>query len=187
MRKLIALSIIVGCSASVPLIYQTKPELFQALVRDQLSSAKEVEAEQEPLLASARVPVREQKQLTGRRVEVPMDSRGHFLAEFKINGRRTTAMIDTGATLVAFNETTARRLGIQLSPSEFRYQVNTANGTVSAASAKIDSLQIGRIHVEDVDALVLEDKALSATLIGMSFLNRLQKFRVENGAMLLEQ
>jgi aspartyl protease family protein len=34
---------------------------------------------------------------------------------------------------------------------------------------------------------VLEDKALSSTLIGMSFLKKLAAFRVEDGAMFMEQ
>lgn len=34
---------------------------------------------------------------------------------------------------------------------------------------------------------MLEDAALDGTLVGMSFLNRLSKFQVENGALLLVQ
>ena len=49
----------------------------------------------------------------------------------------------------------------------------------------IDSLQIGRIYVENVQALVLDDKALDGTLIGMSFLKRLDKFEVADGALVL--
>ena len=51
----------------------------------------------------------------------------------------------------------------------------------------IDRLQIGRISVEDVEAVVLDDSALSGTLIGVSFLNRLAKYQVEDGALLLVQ
>lgn len=185
MHKLIALSIIVGSAASVPLVYQTNPELFETIVRDRFTEAPAQSAQ--PQLAKASQPAREHRQLTGRRVEVPMDARGHFMAEFKLNGRRVPAMVDTGATLVAVNQTTARRIGLKLSSSDFRYEVNTANGTVSAAAARIDSLQIGRIHIEDVETLVLEDKALSSTLIGMSFLKKLAAFRVEDGAMFMEQ
>ena len=51
----------------------------------------------------------------------------------------------------------------------------------------IERLQIGRILVEDVEAVVLQDKALDGTLIGVSFLKRLAKYQVENGALLLVQ
>jgi aspartyl protease family protein len=35
--------------------------------------------------------------------------------------------------------------------------------------------------------VVLEDSALAGTLVGMSFLKRLSKYEVENGAMILQQ
>ena len=51
----------------------------------------------------------------------------------------------------------------------------------------VDRLQIGRIALDDVQAVVLDDKALQTNLIGMSFLSRLGKFQVENGRLLLAQ
>jgi len=33
----------------------------------------------------------------------------------------------------------------------------------------------------------MEDSALTGTLVGMSFLKRLSKYEVENGAMILQQ
>jgi aspartyl protease family protein len=38
-----------------------------------------------------------------------------------------------------------------------------------------------------VPAVVLQDSALGGTLVGMSFLKRLSKFQVEDGAMILQQ
>ena len=95
--------------------------------------------------------------------------------------------MDTGATLVAMNLSTARRIGIKVMPPDFKYTVKTANGETRAAGATIDRLQIGRILVENVEAVVLDDDALEGTLIGVSFLNRLTKYQVENGALLLVQ
>ena len=102
-------------------------------------------------------------------------------------GARVDALVDTGATLVAINVSTAKRIGINLAPADFKYQVETANGTARAASAMIDNLQIGRIYVENVQAIVLDDKALDGTLIGMSFLKRLDKFEVADGTLVLTQ
>lgn len=183
-NRLIALSIFAGCAASVPVIYQINPDRFHAML-DRPADPVPVVAEAN--LVSARMPQQPPKQATGRRVAVSMDPSGHFVAEFKLNGRRVEAMVDTGATLVAINRSTARRIGIALKSEDFKYRVNTANGPVAAASARIDALQIGRIHVENVDAVVLDDRSLNNTLVGMSFLNRLAKYRVEGGALLLEQ
>jgi aspartyl protease family protein len=183
-RKLIALSIAVGCSASVPTLYQTNPDLFHALFS---GGEKQQELATKTNFVAARFAEPAQKQLTGRRVQIGMGPRGHFIAEFKINGRKVEAMVDTGATLVAMNRSTARRVGIELSPSDFKYSVSTAKGEAKAAAARIKALQIGRIHVEDIEAVVLDDKSLNSTLIGMSFLKRLGEFRVEGELMLLEQ
>jgi aspartyl protease family protein len=48
-------------------------------------------------------------------------------------------------------------------------------------------MQIGRIAVDHVQALVLEDGLLKDTLVGMSFLNRLEKFQIADGSLLLSQ
>ena len=108
---------------------------------------------------------------------VNADARGHFTSAFKFNGRQVDGMIDTGATLVAINTSTARRIGISLNPSDFIHQVNTANGAIKAAVVTLDRLQIGRISVDNIQAVVLDDKALRTNLIGMSFLQKLQKYR----------
>ena len=183
-RQLLALAVIVGSAASVPLVYQSAPERFHDMASWALRPA---EPEPVPVVMLAAPRETGARQLTGRRVEIPMGPRGHYSAEFRVNGARIEAMIDTGATLVAINRSTAARLGLNLTAKDFKYKVDTANGPALAAAAVIDSLQIGRIRVEGVQAAVLEDKSLKQTLVGMSFLNRLSTFRVERGKLLLEQ
>ncbi|MCB1419268.1 MAG: TIGR02281 family clan AA aspartic protease [Notoacmeibacter sp.] len=186
LKKIVAAAIIVGSGASVPLIYESSPETFERLMAG--SPSREAAPEQ---VTVASISPKESEQVTGalsgRRHSVAMDAQGHFRDDFKLNGRRVTALIDTGATLVAINRSTARRIGIKLEKSDFKYEVNTANGVTHAASATIDRLQIGRVEMLDVKAVVLEDKALTGTLIGMSFLKRLDSFKVEGRELLLEQ
>ena len=186
LRKLLILGVCAGASAAIPILYERNPDAVHGLLR----SAVEAEAPQPVALAEIRTaqPIAPATEvLLGRKVRISADPRGHFNADFKLNGRSIDAMVDTGATLVAINLSTARRIGIQLTPADFKYEVNTANGKTRAASATIERLQIGRILVENVDAVVLDDKALDGTLIGVSFLNRLAKYQVENGALLLVQ
>ncbi len=123
----------------------------------------------------------------GRKARLTMDSRGHFVTSAKMNGRSVEVLVDTGATSVAINKKTARRLGINLKASDFKYTVNTANGTTRAASAMIDKIQIGNVTVRNVRAAVLDDKALSSTLLGMSFLGQLRSFQVKNKELILVQ
>lgn len=115
------------------------------------------------------------------------DQRGHFTTSFRINGKAVEAMIDTGASSVAINETTARRVGVRGNDLNFKYRVNTANGETPAAVVMLDRIEVGGVRVDDVQAMVLKDKALSGTLIGMTFLKKLGSYKVENGQMRLSQ
>lgn len=118
---------------------------------------------------------------------IDVNSQGHFVSQFRMNGRPIEAMVDTGATIVAINKTTARRLGISVIPADFKYEVTTANGKTMVARAVIESIEIGNVRVRNVEAAVLDDRALSGTLLGMSFLNQLRSFKVEDGELILKQ
>ena len=187
LRKLLILGILTGTSASIPIIYQANPNLVDGLLKSTLASRSATSGAQ-PQVDLASVPDKPATPMPlGRQVMVNADERGHFTSQFKLNGRQIDGMIDTGATLVAINASTARRIGISLNPSDFNRQVNTANGSIKAAVVTLDHLQIGRISVDNVQTMVLDDRALQVNLIGMSFLQRLQKYQVQNGALLLVQ
>ncbi|ENN84562.1 hypothetical protein RHSP_73249 [Rhizobium freirei PRF 81] len=115
------------------------------------------------------------------------DAGGHYQSDFTINGRPVHGMIDTGATYVTINESTARSLGFSSVDLDYRYSLQTANGTSKVAYVKLDRLEIGTIRVRDLDAMVAKDSALSTTLIGMSFMKKLNSYGVQNGALLLKQ
>ena len=122
-----------------------------------------------------------------RSLSIPRDNRGHFLTEGRIDGQRIGFMIDTGASVVALNETSAARFGLRPSRGDYTATVTTANGTIKAARTRIAMLDVGGLIVRDVDALVLPDEALSENLLGLSFLSRLRRFEYANGQMVLEQ
>lgn len=132
-------------------------------------------------------PVRQAVAPAGRKARIAADATGHFRTDFKLNGRTVPAMIDTGATVVALNRSTARRIGVSVSEADFTGFADTANGRVRVAPATIDRMAVGRIELRDVPALILDDRALSGTLVGMSFLSRLRRYSVEGGALALEQ
>jgi aspartyl protease family protein len=125
--------------------------------------------------------------LAGRSERIDADRRGHFVAQARLNGRPMPVLVDTGATLVAINESTARKLGIRLSPVDFRYRARTANGETAMAAVSIDEISVGRVVVRDVEASVLRDNSLSGVLLGMSFLKRLRRFEVDSGTLILTQ
>ena len=118
-----------------------------------------------------------------RAASIPLSREGHFTADFHINGRSVRGLVDTGATYVAINQTTARMIGLSPANSDFKHQVRTANGLAKAALVTIDRIEVGSVSVHDIEAFVLEDQALSATLIGMSFMSKLQSYRVANNRL----
>jgi len=122
-----------------------------------------------------------------RAIVVSPDPRGHFLVDGTVDGRRLRFMIDTGASVVALTARDAAMLGIHPARSEFRAEVRTANGTVRAAPAMLDRVEIGDLTVRDVAALVLPEEALSDNLLGLSFLSRLHRFEYSGGKLVLEQ
>ncbi|WP_295809542.1 TIGR02281 family clan AA aspartic protease [uncultured Nitratireductor sp.] len=189
-RKIIMLGVVVGGAGAVPALYQSDPDFYRGLLHSALEEPLTEEAKRVSVARPSRVAMPTDGKtsvLLGKKVSISADETGHYVGRFKLNGRNMKAMIDTGATYVAINADTARRIGLKLSQGDFKYEVNTANGNVRAAAATIESLQIGRIYLENVDAVVLDDRALDNVLIGMSFLNRLARYQVENRALILEQ
>jgi aspartyl protease family protein len=124
---------------------------------------------------------------SSRSVVIAPDRHGHFRVEARVDGRRLDFMVDTGASVIALTARDAARLGIRPMRSEFTATVKTANGTVQAAPAMLDAVEIDGITVRNVRALVLSDDALSENLLGLSFLSRLRRFEYARGKLVLEQ
>ena len=113
----------------------------------------------------------------GSRVNATLiaDSRGHFVAQGQINGNTVRMLVDTGATMIALPAVDAMRLGINYKNGRPAY-VNTANGTVPAYMVKLDTVKVGDIELNQVDAVV-QEQGLPVILLGMSFLNRMEMRR----------
>ncbi len=122
-----------------------------------------------------------------RSVTVSRDSRGHFQTEGRVDGRRLGFMVDTGASVIALNETSAALIGVRPRPSEYTANVSTANGSIKAARTRLAMVDIGGLVVRDVDALVLPDDALSENLLGLSYLSKLRRYEFAGGKLVMEQ
>ena len=155
-----------------------------AQMADRMTAASPALANSAPRKAAAAETV---GQAGVRSLSIPRDSRGHFLTEGRIDGQRIGFMVDTGASLIALNETSAARFGLRPSRGDYNATVSTANGTIKAARTRIAMVDIGGLVVRDVDAMVLPDEALSENLLGLSFLSKLKRFEYANGQLVLEQ
>ena len=156
---------------------------LMAQVADKMTPAPALAHPTSQNAAAAETPV----QTAGRSLSIPRDARGHFKTEGRIDGQRIGFMVDTGASVIALNETSAARFGLRPSPGDYNATVTTANGTIRGAHTRLAMVDIGGLVVRDVDAMVLPDAALSENLLGLSFLSKLKRFEYANGKMVLEQ
>jgi len=109
-------------------------------------------------------------------VTLKADTRGHFVTDGLINGGSVRFLVDTGATFVSLPAAEAQRLGIDYLRGQ-RGSMQTANGVVAAYRVKLDSVTVGDIEINNVDAMVSTNGAMGVNLLGMSFLNRMQMQR----------
>lgn len=116
------------------------------------------------------------------RVTLQADSYGHYTVQGQINGSSVRMLLDTGATMISLPASEAMRLGIDYKKGRTGY-VSTANGTVPAYQVKLNTVKIGDIEINQVDALV-QEQGLPIILLGMSFLNRTEMHR-DGGQMVL--
>jgi aspartyl protease family protein len=109
-------------------------------------------------------------------VTLVADGRGHFVTSGTIDGATTQFLVDTGATSIAMSVAEARRLGVNYLRGE-PGSIATAGGTASAYRVMFDRVKVGDIVLTQVEGVVIEGPTMSVTLLGMSFLNRLEMKR----------
>jgi aspartyl protease family protein len=110
---------------------------------------------------------------------------GHFLVDANVDGATVRFLVDTGATRVVLSPEDAERIGFHLRDRQFTERYRTAGGTVRAAPVTIRDLRIGQLALREVEASVNE-RPIGISLLGMTFLNRLDGYRVEGDRLILD-
>jgi aspartyl protease family protein len=123
----------------------------------------------------------------GRIVELKAGAHGHYYARAEINGRPIDVLVDSGASLVALTYDDARSAGLSIRDGDYTQRVSTANGSARVAPVTLDRVSIGDITVRDVPAAVSEPGSLATSLLGMSFLGRLQQIDIRSGVLVLKE
>jgi aspartyl protease family protein len=111
---------------------------------------------------------------------------GHFFVTAEINGRDVKVLVDTGASAVALSYEDAQYIGLHPGNLDFNIPVSTANGVTKAASVTLDKIEVDGVRVSDVQGMVLPEGVMRGSLLGMSFLGKLQSFKVEDGVLYLK-
>jgi aspartyl protease family protein len=121
----------------------------------------------------------------GRAVQIARGQTGEFALQARINGVNAPMVIDTGATSVVLTYETARAAGLPLELLEYDVDVETAGGHTRAARLTLDRLAIGKLVERSVPALVVPRGQMKTNLLGMSFLNRLERWEVRADRLML--
>jgi len=115
---------------------------------------------------------------------LPVASDGHFWAQGQTEGGSFRLLVDTGATRVSLTRADAERIGVILTDDAFTETVATPGGPARAAVVTLPWLSVGPTRLENVEAIVFHN-GLGHSLLGMSFLGRLDGYGVAAGAMRL--
>lgn len=135
------------------------------------------------IAAPAILPIAAPAPVTGAETVIPQADNGHYYATAEINGAPIRFMIDTGASTVALTIDDARRIGIAVDPAAFQIVGQGASGDVRGQPVMFDAVSLEGKRAEGVRGAVLE--GLTVSLLGQSYLSRLAKVEIANGAMTL--
>ena len=111
---------------------------------------------------------------------------GHFRAVTKVNGANVGMLVDTGASIVLLTYEDAQSIGLDPANLSFSQPVVTANGKAFVAPVRLDSVAVGVVGLAGVKAAVAEKGKLHSSLLGMSFLGRLQETSFRRDKLILK-
>jgi aspartyl protease family protein len=121
----------------------------------------------------------------GHTVEIARGRAGEFQVATQVNGTRVAMVLDTGASAVVLTQEAARAAGLPLEMLAYTVNIDTANGRARAAAVTLDRLGVGTIVEHAVPALIAQPGQLKTSLLGMSFLNRLESYSVTSDKLIL--
>jgi aspartyl protease family protein len=104
-------------------------------------------------------------------VVLERNRQGHYVLDGQINGVTARFLLDTGATDVVVPAALAETIG--LIPGA-RSMAGTANGNIVVFNTRIDTLEVGDIHLRDISASINPAMSGDTVLLGMSALKRIE-------------
>lgn len=122
----------------------------------------------------------------GKKLIITPDSSGMYNISGTINGSHVAFVVDTGATLVSMNSNVAKKLGIDYKLNGRESLSYTASGKSKIYIVNLKKVKVGDIELHNVKGAVHEGDFPVITLLGMSFLGKLDMKR-EGRIMELEK
>lgn len=124
------------------------------------------------------------QRVVGEEVHIRMSPDGHFWARVRINGVERRMLVDSGATVTAISDRTAREAGVERNATLVPVILRTANGVVQAETGTVQTLRMGAIEAQDLK-VVISPSLGPVDVLGMNFLSQLASWRVQNRTLVL--
>lgn len=110
---------------------------------------------------------------------------GHFRAVTEVNGAKVGMLVDTGASIVLLSYEDAEAVGLDPATLNYTLPVTTANGKSFVAPVVLEYVAVGSVGLTRVKAAVAEAGRLHSSLLGMSFLGRLEETSFRRDTLVL--
>lgn len=130
-------------------------------------------------------PVSSQNTNGHKQVMLIRANSGHFEAKASVNGKELIFLVDTGASSVVLSQADANAVGINTQALSYSIRVSTANGATRAATASVETLDIGDLQRNNVKILVAQKGNLDTSLLGMNYLETLWSFEIRGDRLIL--
>ena len=124
------------------------------------------------------------QKVSGKELHVRMSPDGHFWVVASINGVKRRMLIDSGATVTAISQSTARAAKVDAGTGLTPIVLQTANGAAPAQTGKVDEIRVGNIVARNL-RIVTSPGLGNLDVLGMNFLSKLQSWRVEDQTLIL--
>lgn len=121
---------------------------------------------------------------SGGEVRLARSSDSHFYADTEVDGANIRMMVDSGASIVALTRRDAEAIGIDVDRLPVGGMARTAGGDVPMRTVMLSSVEVQGIEVRGVHAAVI-DADMGVSLLGQSFLSKLDAVNVEGDTMTL--
>ena len=120
-------------------------------------------------------------------VTVTRGRNGMFEITGEVNGANVRFIFDTGASGLSLTAEDAKRAGLSPGESDFTVNTMTANGVAKVAPVIIERFAVGSIVFNRLSATVSRPGALTRSLLGHEFLDRLASYEVRGDQLILRR
>ena len=123
-----------------------------------------------------------QNQFMGGDVSLERNADGHFYADVTVDGTTVNMLVDTGASVIALTGEDAEAMGLYWDSATVRPVAQGASGPVYGVPVTLERVSVGQLEVGNVEAVVVPE-GLGVSLLGQSFLSKIERVEMDQHAM----